>query len=206
MAKSSGSYSTFRDFRDDKQLRQAQEDAYRSGDMILYNWLWCGQNLEMNKLKTVETTLDIRRSPPTILKSNVYCGDLQIPGIHNLPGSEVSLQHRHHHQKGPAEDIPSAPAQTCKSPVRLWTGDITADPSQPRHNQIKLFPFGTAYTVATSLGIVLHQEEPMAHCTSIRPVTCAQCEPALISEKNSASGGHAYSGVLWQMDLLCAGL
>ncbi|KAJ8356578.1 hypothetical protein SKAU_G00193720 [Synaphobranchus kaupii] len=55
-------------------------------------------------------------------------------------------------------------------------------------------------------GIVLHQEEPRAHCTSVKSdngsedfipvpnisqdsftsVTCAQCEPALICEENGA--------------------
>ncbi|KAK0148957.1 putative RNA-directed DNA polymerase from transposon BS [Merluccius polli] len=62
-------------------IRDGDESAYRREVEQLA--LWCGQNnLELNKLKTVEMTVDFRRSPPTlppltILNSTVCCGNLQ---------------------------------------------------------------------------------------------------------------------------------
>ena len=51
-------------------------------------------------------------APPHHTQQHCVCsGDLQVSGIHNLPGSKVGLQHQHHPQKGPAKDVPPAPPQ-----------------------------------------------------------------------------------------------
>nr|AAA83743.1 orf1 [Batrachocottus baicalensis] len=75
----------------------------RNGDESAYRWeveqlvLWCGQNiLKLNKLKTVEMTVDFRKSPPTLPppppppphhpQQHCFCGGvLQVSGNHNLP-------------------------------------------------------------------------------------------------------------------------
>ncbi len=76
----------------------------------------------------------------------VCSGNLQVPGIHNLPGPKVDDQHRQRQKKGPAEDVRPASAQEvqpasgaadpishryyvvcslCVSHCRVWIGHQT---------------------------------------------------------------------------------
>jgi len=76
-------------------IRDDDESAYRREVEQLV--LWCGRNnLELNTLKTVEMTVDFRRSPPalpplTILNNNSVLAveSFRFHGIHNLPEPEV---------------------------------------------------------------------------------------------------------------------
>ncbi|KAI4882888.1 hypothetical protein NFI96_013113, partial [Prochilodus magdalenae] len=85
---------------------------------------WSSQNkLELNTAKTVEMTVDFRRSPPALLarttldRTVMSCG---VFGYDNHQDPEVGLHHQLHHQESPTEDVlPSAeevqpvPAAQC---------------------------------------------------------------------------------------------
>ncbi len=74
-------------------------------------------NLELNTLKTVEMTVDFRRTPPCSPPTHHHeklcdcTGVVQIPGHHNFPGPEVGQSHWVHCEKGPAETVLPSPAE-----------------------------------------------------------------------------------------------
>lgn len=80
-----------------------------------------GQNhLGLNLLKTLEMKVDLRRNllPPHHPQQNsVYCGYLQVSGIHNFSVAEVELPHRHCSDKGSAKVVPAGDLLHCRHPV-----------------------------------------------------------------------------------------
>ncbi len=93
------------------------ESAYRQEVKELA--VWCSlNNLELNMLKTVEMTVNFRRTPPPPTHHHEqHCdcsGVIQVPGHHHLPGPEVGQSHRLHYQKGPAEVVLPSPAEEVK--------------------------------------------------------------------------------------------
>ncbi|KAI3353757.1 hypothetical protein L3Q82_004989 [Scortum barcoo] len=67
------------------------------GNQSAYRWgvehlaLWCGQNnLELNMLKTVEMTVDFRRSPPTLLPLSILNNTVSAVETFRFLGSTIS--------------------------------------------------------------------------------------------------------------------
>ncbi|XP_044029809.1 uncharacterized protein LOC122865444 [Siniperca chuatsi] len=109
-------------------IRDGDESAYRRG--VGQPALWCGQNnLEL-------TTL---HCPPITISNNMVSAveAFRFLGSTISPDLKWGVQHRHHHQKGPAEDVLPVPAQEvqpasgaadpvllCTS-VTVWFGSAT---------------------------------------------------------------------------------
>ncbi|KAJ8375448.1 hypothetical protein SKAU_G00060280 [Synaphobranchus kaupii] len=70
-------------------IRDGDESAYRQEVEQLA--LWCGQNnLELNKLKTVEMTVDFRRSPPTLPPLTILNSTVSAVETFRFLGSTIS--------------------------------------------------------------------------------------------------------------------
>jgi len=70
-------------------IRNGDESAYRREVERLV--LWCGQNhLELNKLKTVEMTVDFRRSPPTLSPLTIQNSTVPAVETFKFLGSTIS--------------------------------------------------------------------------------------------------------------------
>ncbi|KAJ8354820.1 hypothetical protein SKAU_G00223870, partial [Synaphobranchus kaupii] len=70
-------------------IRDGDESAYRQEVEQLA--LWCGQNnLELNKLKTVEMTVDFRRSPPTLPPLTILNSTVTAVETFRFLGSTIS--------------------------------------------------------------------------------------------------------------------
>ncbi len=69
----------------------------------------------MNERPEEITTMDFK--PPNTGHPHhaqphcVCCGNLQVSEIHNIPGSELGIEHHFHLKKGPAEDVLPAPGK-----------------------------------------------------------------------------------------------
>ncbi len=108
-------------FSDDTTLigliQDGDDFAYRQEVKELT--VWCSlNNLELNTLKTVEMTVDFRRTPPALPRLNIMSSTVTalesfrfLPINHHLPGPEVGQSHRLHCEKGPAEVVLPSPAE-----------------------------------------------------------------------------------------------
>ncbi len=108
-------------FSDDTTLigliQDGDDFAYRQEVKELT--VWCSlNNLELNTLKTVEMTVDFRRTPPALPRLNIMNSTVTalesfrfLPINHHLPGPEVGQSHRLHCEKGPAEVVLPSPAE-----------------------------------------------------------------------------------------------
>lgn len=105
-------------FADDTKiirLKDGYEAAYRCGVNQLDLWC-CQNNLDLNIIyKMWRWQWTSGRTPLHYLPS-LYLTPLQVSGIHDLPRSEVVIQYRYNHQKGPAEDVLPAPGTLLQTP------------------------------------------------------------------------------------------
>ncbi len=114
-------------FADDATLigliQDRDESAYRQEE-VKELAVWCNlNNLELNKLKTVDMIVDFRRNPPALPHSQSWTAlwlqwSIQLPGQQNLPGPEVGQSHTLHCQKGPAKAVLPSSAEEIQLATR----------------------------------------------------------------------------------------
>ncbi|KAI3365834.1 hypothetical protein L3Q82_000719 [Scortum barcoo] len=98
-------------------IQDGDESAYRREVEQLV--LWCSQNnLELNTLKTVEMTVDFRRSPPTLPPLSILNNMVSAVETFRFLGSIISQDLKWesnidaiHQEEGPGEDVFPAPTQ-----------------------------------------------------------------------------------------------